>query len=165
MSAQGRGGRSVGHLADLPPVEGEAIKCLRLWCDSEADRGRADFMRQRGGKQAFEAMGNLCHLCLSHGRRPLMRHSVACPCVGADEACVAQMIASALQGEQDDAMMMACLLVRADMASTAVHLAESTGVALARMTGTVARFGRARSQRPSALQRLKDTELFARRLH
>lgn len=126
----------MGQMAELPPLESAAVLCLRLWCDSEAAQERDAFFQgfaHFGGPAAFEAVGHLCRLCLSFGRRPLMRHSVSCPCVGGDEACLAQLIKAATHGDRDDAMMLACLMIRPDFATTAVHLAECAGVALARV--------------------------------
>ncbi|MGH1367615.1 MAG: hypothetical protein ACRBCL_03290 [Maritimibacter sp.] len=136
MNGDHRGGAAVAQLTEMPALESAAVLCLRIWCDSEAGQRREGFatsFAHLGGDIALEAVGHLCQLCLSYGRRPLMRHAVDCPCVGGDEACLAHMIAAATSGERDDAMMLACLMMRADFAPTAVHLAECAGVALARI--------------------------------
>ena len=68
-----------------------------------------------------------------------MRHGTDCPCLGADEACFARVVADASEGAREDAMLVAALMVRPDMAPAAVHLAEALGLALKRLAlGTVA---------------------------
>ncbi|MGY9038053.1 MAG: hypothetical protein ACKVLA_09570, partial [Rhodobacterales bacterium] len=75
----------------------------------------------------------LCSLCARFGRRPLMRHSVTCKCLGADESCFANFISTATEGQREDAMLIATLLVRADMAPLVASLAADFGLALKRM--------------------------------
>ncbi|MAM62717.1 hypothetical protein [Maritimibacter sp. UBA3975] len=136
-----RGGAAVGSLDELDAVEAGAVLCLRLWCQPVDAPDRAAFLADTagsGGRAALGAIGALCELCLTYGRRPLMRHAMGCRCLGADEACVARIVEAALAGERDDAMLMAALLVRADMAPAAVALAEQAGVALARLAVTPA---------------------------
>lgn len=135
-----RGGAAVGRLDELGAVEAGAVLCLRLWCAGDGAE-RAAFEAETGpfgGREALSAIGSLCALCLSYGRRPLMRHHLTCACLGGDEACIAQLVAAALSGDRDDAMMIAVLVVRADMAPTAVQLAERAGAALARLAVTPA---------------------------
>lgn len=62
-----------------------------------------------------------------------MRHSVHCKCLGADESCFANFIVTAATGERDDAMLIATLLVRADVAPLITALATDFGLALMRM--------------------------------
>ncbi len=62
-----------------------------------------------------------------------MRHSVQCKCLGADEACFANFIATAATGEREDAMLIATLLVRPDVAPLIVSLAADVGLAFMRM--------------------------------
>lgn len=62
-----------------------------------------------------------------------MRHSVQCKCLGADESCFANFIATAATGDRDDAMLIATLLVRPDVAPLITALATDFGLALVRM--------------------------------
>ena len=133
-----RGGAPVGVLSDLADVEAAAVICLRLWCDGPDSKAavRADFtdaLGPEGGARAMREFEQLLGLCARHGRRPLMRHGVHCKCVGADEACFANCIAAAAEGDLNDAMLIATLLVRPDMAPMAVPLAAAFGLALRRM--------------------------------
>ncbi|MEO1249057.1 MAG: hypothetical protein AAFW76_04380, partial [Pseudomonadota bacterium] len=74
--------------------------------------------------------------CARHGRRPLLRHSVACKCLGGDEATFANIVGFASDGGREDAFLIAANLVRPDMAAAIVALAESFGLALKRMMST-----------------------------
>ena len=127
-----RGGAAVGFLDELGPLEAGAVRCLRAACEGP---GCADWHRlaaHPASRDALDAVSRLCTISARFGRRPLMRHSLSCACLGADEACVAQIVVSALAGERDDAMLMASLLVRADMAPALVAEAEMAGAALTR---------------------------------
>lgn len=134
-----RGGAPVGYIADLDAVEAGAVLFLRLWHDGVAGQSRvwSDFNRLLGpkaGQRALRSFEQLCGLCTQHGRRPLLRHEVMCKCLGADEACLAHFISASARGDREDAMLIATLLVRADVASSLVALAEAVGLALQRMT-------------------------------
>lgn len=133
-----RGGAAVGYIAELDPVEAGAVLYLRLWCDGPEAKAEVwnDFavgLGAEGGRSALRAFEELCGLCVRHGRRPLMRHSVTCKCLGADEACFANFIATASEGDREDAMLIATMIVRADMAPCLVDLAATFGLALKRM--------------------------------
>ncbi len=138
ISRPHRGGASVGRLADLDPVEAGAVLCLRLWCDGPAARTqvRGDFAKVLGpevARRALNSFEELCDLCVSHGRRPLIRHHLTCQCLGADEACFATFIAAATEGARDDAILIATILVRADIAFCLIDHAQAFGLALKRM--------------------------------
>lgn len=131
-----RGGAPVGYLADLRDTEVTAVLYFRLWNDGRARAGiEADLTRSMGcslARSAVEALEGISALCAHHGRRPLMRHAVGCKCLGADEACLAHMIGAAADGEREDAMLMASLMVRPDFAPALAAMAESFGLALRR---------------------------------
>ncbi|WP_108815511.1 hypothetical protein [Loktanella sp. Alg231-35] len=133
-----RGGATVGHLHDYDAVTAAAVIYLRMWCDSpETQAGFVtDLTGTLGigrGHKAVEAFAELCSICARHGRRPLTRHGLHCKCVGADEASFGHFIATAAEGEREDAMLIAILLVRPDMASIITGLAADFGVALKQM--------------------------------
>lgn len=133
-----RGGAPVGFLAELDGIEAASVIYLRLWADgpeSQAE-GWNDFALSLGttsGRRALKSFEDLCDLCARHGRRPLMRHSVSCKCLGADESCFANFVATAAEGDREDAMLIATLLVRPDMAPLVTSLACNVGLALKRM--------------------------------
>ena len=137
--ASQRGGAPVGSLSDLPPVEAGAVMFLRQW--DAGDHARAqlkkDFDLALGEDRSdiiARTFDKLCELCAIHGRRPLVRHTTSCKCLGADEACFAHFVAAAAAGEHEDATLFAMLIVRPDMAPYLVGLAETVGLALTKMT-------------------------------
>lgn len=133
-----RGGAPVGHIADLDAVSAGAVLYLRAWCDGPDAQARicSDFATALGpeaGARAFQSFEEVCALCVRHGRRPLMRHHLTCQCLGADEACFANFIATASEGCREDALMIASVLVRADMAFCLIDHAQAFGLAIKRM--------------------------------
>ncbi len=132
-------GRSpVGYVSELDAIRAASVLYLRLWCDGASSRGEVcnDLRLALGSEQGQQAIANfeaLCDLCRTHGRRPLMRHSVTCKCLGSDESCFANFVATAAEGEREDAMLIATLLVRPDVAPMLVAMAAEFGLALKRM--------------------------------
>ena len=133
-----RGGAPVGFITELGSIEAASVIYLRLWCNgpnSQTDVLK-DFVSSLGasqGERAINAFEELCRLCAQYGRRPLMRHTVNCKCLGADEACFANFISAATDGNRNDAMLIATLLVRPDVAPLITELAANFGLALRRM--------------------------------
>ncbi|WP_293441173.1 hypothetical protein [Planktotalea sp.] len=138
VSSHNRGGAPVGFITELDGVEAASVIYLRLWCDGPDAQAQVwnDFASRLGsdqGRKALKSFEDLCSLCTRHGRRPLMRHSVQCKCLGADESCFANFIATAATGEREDAMLIATLLVRPDVAPLIASLAADVGHAFMRM--------------------------------
>lgn len=136
--SQFRGGAPVGFVAELGAIEAGAVLYLRLWCDGPTAQAQVwdDFTRvlgARSGRAALSSLEHLCDLCVRHGRRPMMRHHVSCKCLGADEACFANFVGAAAQGQHEDAMLIATLLVRPDFAPSLVGLGQALGLALRQM--------------------------------
>jgi len=132
---QKRGSAPVGFIAELDDIEAAAVIYLRLWCDGPEAQATVwnDFASNLGsdrGRRALKSFEDLCSLCTRHGRRPLMRHSVHCKCLGSDEACFANFIATAATGEREDALLIATLLVPPDVAPVITALATDFGHAL-----------------------------------
>ena len=132
----------------------EKVQIKRIVVEPERDKGQApadaseaawaaaqarvehDFRRCLGasdGHRALMALADLCSLCARHCRRPILRHDVRCRCLGSDEACFANFVAAAATGDHEDAMLIATLLVRADMAPSLTGLAATLGHALMRI--------------------------------
>ncbi|WP_420861345.1 hypothetical protein [Algirhabdus cladophorae] len=133
-----RGGAPVGFITELDGIEAASVIYLRLWCEGADAQAQVwnDFASGLGpdqGRKALKSFEDLCALCTRHGRRPLMRHSVQCKCLGADESCFANFIAAAAMGEREDAMLIATLLVRPDVAPLIASLAAEVGHAFMRM--------------------------------
>ena len=141
MSAQPRhsGAAPVGYLAELPPLERRVIHCLRLWC---AGPDGPDVMSHElvarhgdGGRGLAADFGDLVRIMAGHSRRPLMGHAPGCPCAGADECVFARFVALAAEGAREDAVLMAALMVRADLALALALQAERIGLRLMRDQG------------------------------
>ena len=135
---QHRGASPVGYVTELDAVEAGAVLYLRRWCDGPAaqSEGWTDFANALGpteGRRALKSFETLCELCMSHSRRPLMRHHVTCKCLGADEACFANFIGYATEGEREDAFLIATAIVNPNIAPTLVSLAQDVGLALRRI--------------------------------
>ena len=131
-----RGASPVGQLSLLPEAEAWWVRALRLWCDGDGGQEAliAELDARLGEDLAATVFGrftDLLALIFHHSRRPMMRHSVDCDCVGADEAVFALFCSQAVT-DRDEAMMIACLLVRADVAPIAVSLAQTLGLDLMR---------------------------------
>lgn len=136
-----RGGAPVGYITNLDAVQTSAVIYLRLWCDGHEgqERTKNDFELALGvaqGSAAVHYLAQICELCIQHGRRPLMRHKVSCECHGADENCFANFIGCAVDGQNEDAMLIATLLVRPDFSPSLAGLAQHFGIALKRMSLT-----------------------------
>lgn len=138
MESDRRGAAPVGHIAELDAIEAGSIIYLRLWSEGPDEKAQVwnDFAKALGpdrGRRALDTFERLCTLCARHGRRPLMRHAINCRCVGADESCFANFVAIATEGDREDAMLIATLLVRPDMAPMITSLAADFGLALKQM--------------------------------
>lgn len=139
MSAapRGAGGAPVGRLEDLPPLERMVVLCLRLWSSGSPGREavRGDLLARHGraaGQRLHDNLAALIDTTVRHARRPLLCHAPDCPCAGADEAVLARFVALAAEGAREDAILIATLLVRADLALGLATLAEETGLGLSR---------------------------------
>ncbi|WP_290559729.1 hypothetical protein [Aestuariivita sp.] len=150
-----RGAVPVGYVSELGPVEARAVLYLRLWFSGAETQQQVwnDFASALGphrGRSALHTLEELCQICAQHGRRPLMRHHVTCKCLGADEACFANFVAAAADGAREDAMLMATLIVRPDLALCIADLACDLGLALRQMAAV---------PRDSSIERPKTTTL------
>ncbi len=130
-----RGGAPVKFLSELPEVEAGTVCFLRLWCESPESRGQVitdlnDLLGPAHVPLAVDSLGQMCDLFSRYARRPVMRHHSGCSCLGADEACFANLVAEAAAGHRDDAFLFVMLIVRADFAPALVGLAEQFGLAL-----------------------------------
>ncbi|MCH2077541.1 MAG: hypothetical protein MK180_11820 [Rhodobacteraceae bacterium] len=133
-----RGGAPVGLLSELDCVEAGAVIYLRLWSEGPDEQAMVcqEFDALLGyekGRNATESFGKLCEICARHCRRPLLRHGLNCKCLGADEACFANFVGYATDGEREDAFLLAATMVRPNMASALVTLAQDFGLALKSM--------------------------------
>ncbi|MCA8883033.1 MAG: hypothetical protein KDA50_04700 [Rhodobacteraceae bacterium] len=129
---------AVATLDSLPPDQTLLVLILRQWAATTDDQRVlwSCLSRQMGPDAAGHlrrVLDQLLLLLSDQGRRRLVRHDVECPCVGADEAVFANFVSTAAQGAREDALLMAMLLVRADMAPLAASLAQTVGLQLLRI--------------------------------
>ena len=132
-----RGGTPVGALSALPVVESWLVRALRDWCDGPDGQARvwAALSAQLGparGKAAMEGLERCLGILFRQGRRRLMRHGCGCGCVGIDEALFAQLVTTSATGEEEDALLMAMLLVPASQIFPLVTAARTLGLELER---------------------------------
>lgn len=130
-----RGGQRVGLLEDLGDVERLAVRWLRSWGRDPVGIAHLETTltvglgpdQARNIKGVFE---DLMEVGRQYGRRALCRHGCHCRCLGADEAVFAHLIEAGASGDQEDAALLASLVVRPDMAMCFAGLAAEFGMAL-----------------------------------
>ncbi|MCG3269426.1 hypothetical protein [Yoonia sp. I 8.24] len=132
------GGAAVGQLADQSPLARYVVLYFRMWCDGPEGqtavwKDLASGLGETQARSTLEILESLFDCCARHRRRPLMRHAVNCRCLGADEACFAHFVTTATEGDRQDAMLIATLLVRTDVAPIITPIAADLGCALIRM--------------------------------
>jgi len=138
MAVRKQGGAAVGQLSDQPRLEACIVLYFRMWCDGPDGQmaiwnDLATGLGQAHGRATLKTLEQLFAICTEHRRRPLMRHAIGCSCLGADEACFANFVATAATGDREDALLIATLLVRADIAPVITSLAADVGLALKSM--------------------------------
>jgi hypothetical protein len=133
-----RGGVPVGALDELDPERRVTVMTLRRWCDGPASRAEvwtaaAQALGSDRGRHWLADFERMLGLLASFGRRPLVHHGAGCGCLGADESALAELIAAAGALEREDALLIAMVLVRPDMAPALVEFAGRVGRGLGRM--------------------------------
>lgn len=131
------GDRAVGQINDLDDLEAKTVEYLRRWGEGTSAQNQIETelcvsLGRSDGTAAFAMLCQICEIFAFHGRRPLVRHQIGCGCVGADEACFANMIGSATRGAREDAALVASLMVRPDFSLILADLACEFGLALER---------------------------------
>lgn len=118
------GGMPVYTLAELDPLEIAAVQALRLAAKEMPDLDAA------AQNTADRNLIEILDLWQTHGRRPLCSHAQDCPLVGMDEACFANLVAFATKGDNEDALLIATLLVKPSVAPILAACALCVGMAL-----------------------------------
>lgn len=131
------GAAPVARVADLAPLERRVVLYARLWTDGRSGQAEVwrDLLETHGPAGAASVAGQLDALLrevLAFARRPMQRHAPACPCAGGDECVLARFVALAAEGAREDAILMASLMVRADMSMMLASIAEELGLSLMR---------------------------------
>jgi len=130
------GAGAVGRVDDLPRIEAGAVHALRLWFSGPAGKAvvwnrLAHRFGPREGRARLRALERCLALMVDGARRPIMRHGLACPCLGADEWVLARMFAAAARTDRGGAMLLACDLVRPDVAPAMIDHAGRVAPCLA----------------------------------
>lgn len=132
-----RGAAAVATLDTLSEPERALVRAVRLWDSGPAGQAAVwgEVARRFGpelGRTWLDGLDRLIALTVAHGRRPLTRRAPGCLAVGSDEAVFAHFVSTAAKGEREDALLIATLLVRADMAPFLLALAQEIGLSLLR---------------------------------
>jgi hypothetical protein len=132
------GSQATTRLSQIDDLEACVVIYLRLWCEGPEGRCamRSDLVNALGearAASAVEAFAAMFDVLTGHRRRPLHRHALQCPCLHPDEACFAKFVAQAASGDREDALWMAMLLVRADLAPQLTAAAGAFGLRIRQM--------------------------------
>lgn len=130
------GAMPVAHLHGLDRVRALSVLLYRDWFEGPEGRARVgDTFRQSLGPAAEGAIlrwADFAEELAASPRRPLMRHDLTCPCVGADEAVTAHVLALAAEGAREDAILILSLIVPGERLLQAAHAAEQAGLVVLR---------------------------------
>ena len=138
MTNEFAGARPVGYVADLDAVQAGAILYFRKWRNGKAAQTEIQnefntFFGEQKGNEIADIFNLMCECFTRYARRELLYHGLNCECLGSDEACLANLIWYAKNGEREDAMLLAANLVRPDIALVLADLALNFALALKQM--------------------------------
>jgi len=127
-----RGGATLGHLSALDDWEALLVRELRLWCtgpegQAEVWNGFAVNLPRGAAANEMRVFEDLVRTMSTYARRPLVRHELACDCLGADEAVFLHIVKAASAGELHDATMVAALVVMPAHAERVALMAAQVG--------------------------------------
>ncbi|WP_152452895.1 hypothetical protein [Roseivivax sp. THAF40] len=112
---------------------------IRLWM--EGPEGKAEvwnsFARCFGGdagRAEIHRFETLLASLYTYARRPLVRHGLACMCIGSDEAILQTLVREAARGDLPEAAMIASLIVPARHAEPVALMAAPVGQAMQRIS-------------------------------
>ena len=137
------GNTVVGRLSDCPGWEADLVMALRLWLEGAEGQTQlwTAYARSFGaatGRSKLKQFEALLRELLLHARRPLVRHGLACDCIGSDEAIVQTIVREAVRGDFEEARMIASLIVPARNADMVATYAAEVGKTLMTMSAKVA---------------------------
>ncbi|MEM7530001.1 MAG: hypothetical protein AAF416_20475 [Pseudomonadota bacterium] len=127
--------RRKAWLAETRPADQLLILTLRRWLDGPDGQEAVwnGLAREIGAVPARRLLKTFeCFLiALSRGvRRTLTRHAACCPCVGADELLLADMVRAAGRGDHETAGARAAEVVRVADRAIVLERAEKLGLLL-----------------------------------
>ena len=127
------GAAPVALLSEMDDFEATIVLYFRLWAEGISGRKALleEFDRLFGvveGSNNVQYFDNLCATVVKNARRPLLKQSLSCNCVGADERCFAFMIVLAVDSSFEDCCLIAALITNNEIAGEKVMLARKVGV-------------------------------------
>lgn len=127
-----RGGASVAVLNSFEAWESNLVMNLRLWCEGPAGQAQvwnefATKFPKGSAQEEMQAFETLLNTLIQHAMRPLVRHSVACSCVGSDECIFLNLVRTAADGHLTDAALISTLIVGPAHAEHIAILAGQVG--------------------------------------
>lgn len=125
-------------LRELSRTERDVIAILRRWRLGSKDQAefRALLNQHLGSvhaRQTQDALEMLLTTCQQTARHSLSVQPPDCETVSFDEVNLAKMVVCAAQNRREDAMMIACMMLRPDASPLAVASAQALGLGLARL--------------------------------
>jgi len=134
----------VARLDSLPRLQAWCVTALRQWMGGAAGREAlaADLTARHGADAAPALLNRLAgtlDLLARHGQRHFAHNPAGSDAVSPDEAFVAHFVATAATGEREEALMLAMLLVRADLAPALVARAQALGLGVLRVDSAAGR--------------------------
>lgn len=139
-AAEARGAAPVGRFDAAPPIERLYVWTLRCWLDEAEGQQRVwrHYSASAGGRAGAKALSlfeRQLSLAAAYARRPLIRHSRGCRCLGRDEALLAGLVSRAAEGRLEEAYPIASALFRPEGLMEIVEISAQLGAALAAVGG------------------------------
>lgn len=131
------GASPVGQFADSSPITQGIVWVLRAWLDpSEGPNAvMRRLKREFGDREADRALHLIEEFFYALARfhsRSLQRHELTCPCIGADEALMGQILELAAFGQSASSMALATRIVRPEGLAPLLAAAPKLGRVLLR---------------------------------
>lgn len=132
------GARPVGRMNDASPIAQTVIWSIRAWLEDgegpDSVRGAlCDALGDRDGASAALLLEGYFLALARHHARPLERHALNCPCIGADEALLARVVEYAALNHLAAATAEAAAFIRPSGVAALLAAAAPLGRALLRM--------------------------------
>ena len=126
---------SAGRLADLMPVQADAVRYMRLWRDGPASQCIVwnEFATRLGtacGRAALKSFEHLVGMCVRCDRFSDAPRPVECPSLSIDESLLAQIVGAALRGDREGVSDAARKMVGAGRSAALADRAASVAPAL-----------------------------------
>jgi hypothetical protein len=124
-------------LATLPPDERRVVETMRLWrCGLVGQRallrGYADRRGPAAARATLDRLDAFLCLAVVHARRPLAIAPAGAESALGDECLLARLVALAVEGSREQAILIGALLVRADLALELARRGLDVGLDLRR---------------------------------